>query len=68
MSRNRRFPRSYRQRGVQTLLKRHRLRKGLHDWLTGYIRSDSITRECFIVKEESDGQQGIVSGRFPGAA
>lgn len=55
MTRNRRFPRSYRQRGVQTLLKRHRLRKGLYDCLSSYIRNDGIMRELFIVREESYG-------------
>ena len=55
MSRKRRFPRSYRQRGVQTLLRRHRLRKVLYDCLSGYLRNDGIMRELFIVREESYG-------------
>ena len=51
MSRNRRFPRSYRQRGVQTLLARYKWHEAIINLACSWCRSDGILRKVMPPEE-----------------
>lgn len=51
MSRNRSFPRSYRQRGVQTLLARYKWHEAIISLACSWCRSDGILRKVMPPEE-----------------